>query len=129
MPRPSRPVHPSRATGGSPHPGAEELDEVERELHRAVRAVGPTLRIERKWNNDWYAGTDLILCIGAFSQHVGVEFWRGADLVPKHPILQGTGKNLRHLKIRTRAEARSAPVAAVIRAAIRLDRANPKRTR
>jgi hypothetical protein len=129
MPRPPRPVEPSRATGGSPHPSTEHLDEVERELHRAVRAVGPTLRIERKWNNDWYAGTDLILCIGAFSHHVGVEFWRGADLVPKHPILQGTGKNLRHLKVRTLEEARSASVAAVIRAAVRLDRMKPKRTR
>ncbi|HTS33108.1 MAG TPA: hypothetical protein VMI55_04120 [Thermoplasmata archaeon] len=94
-----------------------------------MRAVGPALRTERKWGNDWYAGTDLILCIGAFSKHVGVEFWRGATLAPSHPVLEGTGKNLRHLKIRTRSEARSVAVLAVIRAAVRLDRSAPKRSR
>jgi hypothetical protein len=106
-----------------------DLESVEKALHRLVRAVGPDLRIERKWAHDWYAGTDLVLCIGRFRHHVGVEFWRGSALAPRFPGLEGTGKNLRHLKVRSLTEAKAATTRSLLAAAIRLDRASPKRSR
>jgi hypothetical protein len=108
---------------------AEDLALVEKAVAATIRGEAPELHIERKWNNDWRAGTDLVLCHAAFSQHVGVEFWRGSSLPDPTKLLEGTGKNLRHVKVRTSAEARSPAFRRLIRDAVRLDRLEPKRVR
>ncbi len=74
-------------------------------------------------------GTDLVIAIYAFQRHVGVEFWRGSTLAPDHPLLEGTGKNLRHVKLRSVAEANSRAFGALVRAAVRLDSRSGKRPR
>jgi hypothetical protein len=88
-----------------------------------------TLRHEKKWGNDWIAGTDLVLCWAVFAKHVGIEFWRGSTLPDPAGIVEGTGKNLRHVKLRTIEDARSRALRELVRAAIRADRDLPKRTR
>jgi hypothetical protein len=110
-------------------PELTDLTAVEEAIHRAVRATGPGLRIEHKWSNDWYVGTDLILCVGAFRSHVGVEFWRGITVPDPTHLLEGTGKNLRHVKVRSLTEAQSRPFRNLVQAAIVLDRQTPKRNR
>ena len=107
---------------------ADLLASVERAARAAVSAAGPHLVTRRRWGHDWMAGTDLVCLVGRFSSHVGVEFWRGSSLAPDHPMLEGTGKNLRHVKLRTVAEARSAEFASLVRAAVELDgRSEPRR--
>jgi hypothetical protein len=108
---------------------AEDLAAVERAVKAVVRRSGPRLTLQTKWGARWYTGTDLVLCCGAFSRHVGIEFWRGSTIPDPHGLLEGTGKNLRHVKVRTVAEATSPELAALVRAAIRLDRSEKKRTR
>ena len=122
---------PPRARSSAPAavPGPLELARLERRLRRLVKVLAPELRIERKWANDWYAGTDLVLCIGRFTRHVGIEFWRGSQLVDSGFPLDGTGKNLRHIKVRAAAELEGPPLRKLIRAAVQLDRASPKRAR
>jgi hypothetical protein len=94
-----------------------------------VRESAPGLRTEKRWGLPWYVGNDLVLTVGAFTHHVGVEFWRGSAVPDPDHLLEGTGKNLRHVKIRTAAEARSPKLARLIRAAVELDRVEPKRMR
>jgi hypothetical protein len=94
-----------------------------------VRENAPGLRTEKHWGLAWYVGNDLVLTVGAFTHHVGVEFWRGSTVPDPDHLLEGTGKNLRHAKIRTAAEARSPKLVRLIRAAVDLDRVGPKRTR
>jgi len=115
--------------GHTPDPSPEDLVGVEDELRRLVTRADPHLRMERHWAIDWYVGTDLIVCIGRFSRHVGVEFWRGRSLVEAGHPLEGTGKNLRHLKIRTLEQVRTPVVLRAVHAAVRLDHASPKRVR
>ncbi len=128
---PSSPRKTRRPTPDRRPPSATAVDlpAVEAALHAVTRRTAPGLRQVRKWEVDWYAGTDLVLCIGAFSRHVGVEFWRGSTLAPDHPLLEGTGKNLRHVKVRSLEEARSPEFRALVRAAVRLDRTAPARVR
>ena len=38
--------------------------------------------------------------VNAFTSHVNVGFFRGAELEDPHEILEGTGKLMRHVKIR-----------------------------
>jgi hypothetical protein len=100
---------------------------VERAILATVRAAAPSLRPVVKWGNQWLSGTDLVVAVRGFSRHVGVEFWRGASLPDPARLLEGTGKNLRHVKVRTIAEARSRALRTLVAAAVRLDgRAVPR---
>jgi hypothetical protein len=94
-----------------------------------VRTLAPELRIEKHWGLPWYVGNDLVLAIGEFTHHVGVEFWRGSTIADADRMLEGTGKNLRHVKLRTFAEARSDAFQRLVRAALELDRVGPERKR
>jgi hypothetical protein len=119
-----------RKTSKSPRStGPEDLDRITTLLHSVVRDVAPNLRIVRKWANDWYAGNDLVCCIGAFTHHVGVEFWRGSTLKDPGHLLEGTGKNLRHVKVHTEDAVRSAAFARLVKEAVRLDKTQTKRAR
>jgi hypothetical protein len=94
-----------------------------------IRHEGPGLKVERHWGYPWFVGTDLVCLVGAFTEHVGIQFWRGSTVPDPGHMLEGTGKNLRHVKLRTMEEASSPQLARLIRAAIALDRREPKRTR
>jgi len=105
------------------------MPEIARLAERVIRAHGPALRTERKWGAPWFVGRDLVCVVGAFTDHVGVEFWRGTSLSDPRGPLEGSGKNLRHAKLRTAEENQSEAFAALIRAAIRLDAESEKRPR
>ena len=105
------------------------MPRIARLANDVVRAKGPDLRTERRWGHPWYVGRDMVCLVGAFSRHVGVEFWRGGSLPDPHGLLEGTGKNLRHVKLRTLEEARSPHFAALVSAAVRLDLRSEKRSR
>jgi hypothetical protein len=68
-----------------------------------------------------------VLVTGQSSQHVGIESWRGSTLPDSERLLEGTGKNLCHVKVRTPDGAQSRSLAKLIRAAVELDRKEPKR--
>jgi hypothetical protein len=117
-------------TARAPRPAsAERLPDVEQVVRATVEATAPQLTIVRAWGHRWYKGVDLVLCFGAFQKHVGVEFWRGASLRDPKGLLEGTGKNLRHVKLRSRAQASAPKFRALIREAVSLDRRSPPRPR
>jgi hypothetical protein len=105
------------------------MADIERAANRFIRSLAPDARIQVKWDAPWYTGKDLICVVGAFTHHVGVEFWRGSTIPDPDHLLVGTGKNLRHVKLRSIAEATSPPFARLVRAALQLDRSTEKRTR
>jgi hypothetical protein len=121
MPRAKKP---SRSS--SPADDPERVVETVRSL---VRAIAPELRIERRWGHPWYVGNDLVFVVGAFTRHAGIEFWRGTTLKDPHHLLEGTGKNLRHVKLRSVEEATSPELVGLLREAIRLDSVSPPRVR
>ncbi len=115
--------------GTGAEPNRDAIAAIEEAARQVFRQQGPALVIVTKWANEWFSGNDLVFAIHAFRRHVGVEFWRGAALAPGHLMLEGTGKNLRHVKLRAVAEATSPAFAALVRAAVRLDAVSEKRPR
>ena len=113
----------------SPEAPMDEMTSIAEEVQRIIRRAGPALRVETRWGHPWFVGRDLVVLVGAFSRHVGVEFWRGSSLPNPDGILEGTGKNLRHVKLRTLEEARSRAFATLVRQALELDARSEKRTR
>lgn len=56
--------------------------------------------------------------IGVQGSHVNLGFYHGASLPDPEGLLEGTGKELRHVKLRAAAAAKSGPVTALLREAI-----------
>ncbi|MGC2359626.1 MAG: DUF1801 domain-containing protein [Thermoplasmata archaeon] len=106
-----------------------DLGRVSEAVHEVVRAIGPDLTIVKKWGMPWYTGRDLVVLVGTFQRHVAVEFWRGTSLRDPHHLLEGTGKNMRHVKLRSVAAATAPALIALFREAIRLDLAEEPRPR
>jgi hypothetical protein len=123
---------PSKPTRSRPPRSLSPVDEPERvaeTVRSLVRAIAPELKIERKWGNPWYVGNDLVFLVGAFTHHAGIEFWRGTTLKDPHHLLEGTGKNMRHVKLRSVEAATSPELVGLLREAIRLDSISPPRPR
>jgi hypothetical protein len=118
-----------RKTSRPANAAEPDMERVAGAVREVIRAVGPELKIERKWGNPWYVGRDLVVLVGAFGHHVGVEFWRGSSLKDPSHLLEGTGKNLRHVKLRQVADATRPAMLALLREAIRLDQVEERRVR
>lgn len=56
--------------------------------------------------------------IGVQGSHVNLGFYHGASLADSEELLEGTGKELRHVKLRDVASAKSDAVTALLREAI-----------
>lgn len=56
--------------------------------------------------------------LGVQRTHVNLGFYHGASLPDPAGLLEGTGKRLRHVKLRSLAEAKRPAVKALLRAAI-----------
>jgi hypothetical protein len=55
--------------------------------------------------------------VNAFTEHVNVGFFLGAHLADPARLLEGSGKNMRHVKLRPGAEIDREALAALIEAA------------
>jgi len=59
---------------------------------------------------------DLTFAIIPHSAHVNLQLADGADLLNPHGLIEGTGKRIRHVKVRSVEAARSPAVQSVIEA-------------
>lgn len=98
-----------------------ELAPIARQLRRVVRSVAPNLEECVKWNIPNWRGHGLVLCLMIYPRHLNLGLWRGAELAGSFPIVEGTGKSLRHVKVKSVAGARSPEIRKLIEAAVRLD--------
>jgi hypothetical protein len=116
-------------------PGAARRDvDVEAWLQRRPRALGV---IARRWFEALRGRGDDVrellhdghptACVGeaafayvnAFSAHVNVGFFRGGELPDPAGLLEGTGKRMRHVKLRPGVETSVSALEALIEAAYR----------
>jgi len=85
--------------------------------NRFVEVVWPKLKIASfgvgpKKKTEHYA------YIGVQPSHVNLGFYHGTSLSDPAALLEGTGKELRHLKLRSVSEVKHPSVAALVREAI-----------
>lgn len=96
-----------------------------RDLCKAARgmlaAALPKAREAIKWGFPTWVGAGNIVALSAFTQHVNLQFYRGTSLPDPQGLLEGTGKELRHAKLRNAKDLRTPAVKALVRAAWRLD--------
>lgn len=84
----------------------------------AMRACGPDVRDVMHDGCPTACVRDAAFAyVAVFRAHVNVGFFHGAELPDPKGLLEGTGKRMRHVKVRPGVALETAAVAALIRAA------------
>jgi hypothetical protein len=97
-----------------------ELQAIERALRTTIRARFPDAVEQVDFGNRLIAFgrsmkiRGLLFAIIAHKVHVNLQLSDGAALPDPHGLIEGTGKRIRHVKIRSVEAASSPPVVAII---------------
>jgi len=104
-----------------------------RDLAHQVRALVASVTpdadesLKLGWKVIWYGFgpkmPDQFAVVMPTRNHVGLGFAYGSDLPDPKGKLEGTGKRIRHVKLRTAADAADPAIAALLRAQVALLRA------
>lgn len=98
------------------HPG--DLGEIARRWFEVMRAGGDDVReVLHDGHPTACIGDAAFAYVNAFTAHVNVGFFRGAELADPQRLLEGSGKFMRHVKLRTEPDARAAALRNLIDAA------------
>jgi hypothetical protein len=97
--------------------------EVAARLRGIVLKAAPRSRESFKWGAPCYDLNGLLCSIRPSKSHVALNFFHGAKLVDPDGLLEGSGKQLRHIKVRTNEEVREAAFSKLVRQAMKLNEA------
>ena len=77
----------------------DDMSSLARDLRNRILELVPELDELIKWKNLFYEKNGFVCAIVLHKDHVNLEFARGTELADPDGILEGTGKNMRHVKI------------------------------
>ena len=110
------PRHPAVEAWMRDHPGA--LGALAQRWFDRMRACGDDVReVLHDGQPTACVGDAAFAYVDAFTAHANVGFFRGAELADPAGLLQGTGKRMRHVKLRPDEEVDAAALAALVEAA------------
>ena len=104
------------------------MQELALALRARIEALGPGLSCKLAWGCPCWSGNERVFSVIAHSEHCNLQLWQGAQLAEISPRVEGTGKSLRHVKVRSLSEIDSA-LDRVIGEAIALDATAPQKVR
>jgi hypothetical protein len=98
----------------------DELAAIARRWFEVMRNCGPDVReVMHDDQPTACVGDAAFAYVDAFSAHVNVGFFGGAELADPKGLLEGTGKFMRHVKLRPDREVDSSTLLQLIEAAYR----------
>ncbi len=95
--------------------------EIVRKLRELALDADANLKEQIKWRNITYTRKGNVCWIILYRDHTDFGFFKGTSLSDPHGVLEGTGKGLRHVKIRALADIRQAVLRPMILEALRFD--------
>jgi len=99
-----------------------------RALRRLVKSAEPQLIESVKWGNGcWLAGTEPVAYVYSDAACVQFGFLTGSSLTDPAGLLEGTGRYVRHIKVRKAGDIDRAAFGALLRQAASRRRPAPKR--
>ena len=99
-----------------------------RALRRFVRSAEPQLIESVKWGNGcWLAGAEPVAYVYADAACVQFGFLTGSSLDDPSGLLEGTGRYVRHIKVRRNRDIDRSAFGALLRQAASRRRPAPKR--
>lgn len=87
------------------------------ELRRLVMDTVPEATETFKWSAPTYEYNGLLCAISPGKGYVRLQFYHGADLNDPEGLLEGTGKDLRHVKVRSLDEENREALKALVKQA------------
>ncbi len=103
-----------------------EVSPLARELRRIIRSALPSVSETIKWGIPVYETDSIICAIRAGRGYVALQFYAsGATLKDPDSILEGTGKRMRHIKIRSKSDIRKRAFTSLLRQAARTSNSHP----
>ncbi len=103
-----------------------ELGDVAQALRRLMKKLVPgTTESVNPWKIPTFESNGPMCFFTVGKNHVTFGFLRGTSLPDPAKLLEGTGKNLRHVKLRTLEDLREPALKKLILAAARLNKKEP----
>ncbi len=92
-------------------------------LRRIINEAGPTLKEEWKWGTPVWTHNGLVCAVGAFKDHLKVNFFKGKLLKDPHHIFNAglDAKETRAIDIHEGDKLDEAALKAIVRDAVRLN--------
>lgn len=97
-----------------------ELRRIVKALRDLVKQAAPNLSEQLKWEVPWYVGKGNVCYIAAMTSWVNLGFSRGTELKDPKLLLEGSGKGMRHIKVRKVEDIDSVAITALIKQAATL---------
>jgi hypothetical protein len=101
-------------------PFTDDTSILVRDLRDKILKLESNLDEVIKWNNLIYEKDGLVVQL-LCKDHVNLEFAQGIELLDPDGMLEGTGKKIRHVKIRNSEEIESEQLTNLIREALDLN--------
>lgn len=102
-------------------PFTDDTSILVRDLRDKILKLESDLDEVIKWNNLIYEKDGLVCAIVIHKDHVNLEFAQGNELLDPDGMLEGTGKKIRHVKIRNSEEIESKQLTNLIKEALNLN--------
>ena len=102
---------------------SEDIQKITVALRKIILESSPTLIEEFKWSMPNYSYNGLVCYLQASKKHVNLGFHKGNELQDKDTdnLLQGTGKTMRHIRIKKIEEIQPEAFTRLIKEAIALN--------
>ncbi|SES20443.1 DUF1801 domain-containing protein [Psychrobacillus sp. OK032] len=101
----------------------DDIQNITTKLRKIILNSSPKLKEEYKWSMPNYAYNGLVCYLQASKKHVNLGFQRGNELLEKdtNKLLQGTGKTMRHIRIKNMEDIQSGAFTSLIKEALALN--------
>lgn len=99
-----------------------ELRAIAEALRTAILSAEPTATESIKWGQPVYEISGPFVALKAFPRWVSLTFWRGAALAASHPLLEGEGDRMRHVRFTAPESVDTEAIQAMVRDAAAANR-------
>ncbi|KGA98965.1 hypothetical protein AJ85_19120 [Alkalihalobacillus alcalophilus ATCC 27647 = CGMCC 1.3604] len=100
----------------------EHTQEITLSLRKIIWEASPELVEEVKWSKPSYAQGGLVCYLAPAKNHVNLGLYQGSKLNDKEGVLQGTGKDMRHIQVKKVEDIRADLYNSLIQEAIELNK-------
>lgn len=87
-------------------------------LRNLIRVSAPELIESLKWGYPSYGDKTNVIYLAAQKNHINFGFYQGGSLIDPDKLLEGTGAQMRHIKIREEADIKLETFKKLIREAV-----------
>ena len=99
-----------------------DIQQIVSRLREVIFQASPELKEEVKWSKPSYSQQGLVCYLAPAKKHVNLGFYKGSELKDEGAVLQGTGKQMRHIQVKKLEQINEELFVSLIQEAIELNK-------